>query len=103
MTNAVPHPVLAALAEPVMITDAQGSITYANPAGVRRFGWDKIIGIPLAERVTRWPIFTRDRRRVEQSEDPVARALATRAPVLDFRFTIETGPGRWAWFTINTM
>jgi PAS domain S-box-containing protein len=98
----MPDPILAALAEPVMITDAQGSITYANPAGVRRFGWDKVIGIPLAERLARWPIFTPDRRPVRHSEDPVACALATREHVLDFRFTIETAPGRWAWFSINT-
>jgi PAS domain S-box-containing protein len=99
----MPDPILAALAEPVMITDAQGSITYANPAGVRRFGWDKVIGVPLAERLARWPIFTPDRRPVNQSEDPVACALATREHVLDFRFTIEIAPGRWEWFSINTV
>ena len=102
MASGMPDPILAALADPVMITDAQGSITYANPAGVRRFGWDKVIGIPLVQRLTRWPIFTPDRRPVTQSEDPIARALATREHVLDFRFTIETAPGRWDWFSINT-
>ena len=103
MTPGMLDPALAALAEPVMITDAQGAITYANPAGVRRFRWDKLIGVPLAERVARWRIFTRDRTPVAADEDPVARVLATRRHVLDYRFTIEIAPGHWGWFTINTV
>src|ERR1051326_7238876 len=90
--------VLSVLAEPVVVTDADGVITYANPAGVGRFAWDKVIGIPLAMRVARWPLLQPDRTRVAASEDPVAVALATRTPVLDFRFTVETMPGLWEWF-----
>jgi signal transduction histidine kinase/ActR/RegA family two-component response regulator len=94
--------VLAALAEPVMITDAQGAVIYANPAGMRRFGWDKVTGIPLAERVARWPMCRRDRTPVAANEDPVAIVLATGRPVLDFRFTVATAAGQWEWFTMNT-
>jgi PAS domain-containing protein len=46
---------LDALVEPVMLTDAQGVITYTNTAGARRFGWDKEIGVPLGDRVARAP------------------------------------------------
>ena len=103
MTSGMPDPILAALAEPVLLTDAEGSVTYANPAGVRRFGWDKVIGIPLAERIARWPMFTRERRPVGAADDPVTRVLATREHVLGFRFTVETAPGHWEWFTCNTV
>src|ERR1051326_1543347 len=95
--------VLAALAEPVMITDAQGTITFANGAGVRRFAWDKLVGVPLADRVGRWPMLKPDRTRVGASEDPVAVAVASRRPVLDFRFGVETAPARWEWFTANVV
>jgi signal transduction histidine kinase len=94
---------LAALVEPVLVTDARGVTTYANPAGVRRFGWDKLIGLPLAERVARWPMFTPERTPVAATDDPVAVALATRRQVLDFRFAVETAPGHWAAFTANTV
>ena len=103
MTRSTLDVALAALAEPVMVTDADGVITYANPAGVRRFAWDKLIGAPLAERVGRWPIWKPDRTRISAGEDPVAVALTTRAHVLDFRFTVETAPGRWEWFTANVV
>ncbi len=53
MTRRPLDAVLSVLAEPVMITDAAGVVTYANPAGVRRFAWDKVIGVPLATRVAR--------------------------------------------------
>jgi PAS domain S-box-containing protein len=95
--------ILAAVAEPVMITDADGVITYANPAGVRRFAWDKVIGVSLQERVARWPMRKPDRTAVSVGDDPVACALAGRTHVLDFRFTIETAPGRWEWFTANVV
>src|SRR2546421_7037796 len=94
---------IEALAEPVMVTDADGTITYANPAGVRRFAWDKVVGVPLATRVARWPILKPDRTRVSLVEDPVAIVLATREHVLDFRFTVETAPGCWEWFTANVV
>ena len=103
MTHAVPHPILAALAEPVMLTDAQGTITYANPAGVRRFGWDKVTGIPLAQRMLRWSMMKGDGILFRADEDPIAVALATRRHVLDVRFAVELAPGHWEWFTINTV
>src|SRR5262245_7835629 len=101
MTRSTLDAVLSVLAEPVMVTDADGTITYVNPAGVRRFGWDKVVGIPLPARVARWPLLKPDRTRIAASEDPVAIALATRETVLDFRFTVETAPGRWEWFVAN--
>jgi signal transduction histidine kinase len=103
MTPALLHPMLAALAEPVLITDAHGVVTYANPAGVRRFGWDKVIGLSLADRLARWPIFTPDQTPVSATDDPVAVALATRRQVLDFPFTVEAPHGRWESFTTNTV
>ena len=70
MTSAQPHPLLAALTEPVLVTDAHGVVTYANPAGISRFGWDKVIGLPLPERIVRWPMFTPERTPVLALDDP---------------------------------
>src|SRR5215470_16375582 len=103
MTRHTLDAVLSAVAEPVMITDEAGVVTYANPAGVRRFAWDKVIGIPLVERTLRWPMLKPDRTPVAATEDPVAVTLATRHHVLDFRFTVETTPGRWEWFSANVV
>src|SRR5207244_3715961 len=77
------------------------AVTWANPAGVRRFGWDKVIGATLAERVERAALCRSDHTPLSISEDPVAIALATRRHVLDQRVTVETAPGRWEWFTGN--
>jgi len=93
--------ILAAVAEPVMITDAEGVVTYVNPAGVSRFSWDKAIGLPRHERLARWPIMSADHRRLSASDDPVAVVLATRRPLLGVRLTVEVAPGRWEWFTAN--
>ena len=103
MTPHLLDPFLAALADPVMITDAAGTMTYANAAGMRRFGWDKLIGLSLADRHARWPIYKADRSAVTAADDPVALAIATRRHVLDFRFTVEIGRGNWEWFTVNTV
>ena len=88
MTSVPALSILASLAEPVLVTDAGGVVTYANPAGVSRFGWDKIIGIAFAERIRRWPLYTPDRTPVAATDDPIAVVLATREPVVDFLFTV---------------
>ena len=92
---------LDALVEPVMLTDAQGVITYTNAAGARRFGWDKEIGVPLGDRVARAPFVKPDLTRASLDEDPIAVALATRRPVLGYRFAAQTGPGAWASLVAN--
>jgi signal transduction histidine kinase len=103
MTSVPSHALLAALVEPVVVTDAQGVVTYANPAGVSRFGWDKVIGIPLTERIARWPMFAPDRTPIAATDDPIAQALATREPPPELRFTVETARNRWVSFTMNTV
>src|SRR2546430_9311962 len=103
MTPSTPDVILAALLEPVMTTDAQGVMTYTNPAGIRRFGWDKLIGAPLADRISQASFFKPDRSPVTVSEDPVARALAGRRPVIDYRVTSEVAPGRWETFAVNAV
>ena len=103
MTPSRLEAVLSAVAEPVMITDAEGVVTYANPAGARRFGWDKLIGVPLADRMARWPMCDAGRAPIPPSEDPVARVLATGARALDVRVSAETAAGRWEWFTANVV
>jgi PAS domain-containing protein len=94
MMSDMPDIVLAALAEPVMVTDPQGTITWVNAAAARRFGWDKLVGVPLADRLARWSLRTPDRIPIGADEDPVALALAARRPVLDVRFIAELVPGR---------
>ena len=103
MSRSTSDVILAAMAEPVLITDADGVVTYANPAGVRRFAWDKLIGLPSAERVARSSMHKPDRTPLAAGEDPFAAALATRTHVLDFRVTVETAPGLWEWFTANVV
>src|ERR1700741_5250842 len=100
MTSVLPHPLLAALAEPVLVTDARGVVTYANPAGVSRFGWDKLIGLSLAERIARGPIYAPGRTPIGPTAAPIGVALAAREPVTDFHFTVDIARGRWATFTM---
>jgi PAS domain S-box-containing protein len=93
--------VLAALAEPVILTDAAGAVVYVNTAGTRRFGWDCLIGTAGEERTKRWSVCRPDGTPMQAAEDPIARALATRRPVLDVRLTVETAAPRHEWFSAN--
>ena len=93
--------VLAALAEPVILTDAAGAVVYVNTAGTRRFGWDSLIGTAGEERTKRWSLCRPDGTPMQAAEDPIARALATRRPVLDVRLIVETAAQRHEWFSAN--
>ncbi|MBM4439093.1 MAG: response regulator [Candidatus Rokubacteria bacterium] len=95
--------VLAALSEPVMITDAEGAVTYANPAAVRRFGWDKLVGAPAARRLAEWGVRDPAGAPLDAEDDPIAGALATGRHVLDTRVTVELAPGHPEWFSANTV
>jgi signal transduction histidine kinase len=83
-----------ALAEPVEVTDADGVLVAANAAAAARFGSEKDLGLPLAERLGRRAVLTPDGRGVAASEHPVGRVLAHRAPVFGVRLVLETTEGR---------
>jgi signal transduction histidine kinase len=93
--------VLGALVEPVMVTDADGVITYVNAAGARRFGWDKDVGVPLGDRVARAPFLKPDGTRAAAADDPIARTISTRRPIVGHRFAAETEPGSWTSHVAN--
>ena len=93
--------VLAALAEPVIVTDSAGAVVYVNTAAARRFGWDSLIGTAGEERTKRWALCRPDGTPMGEAEDPIARALATRRPVLDVRLMVETTAQRHEWFSAN--
>jgi PAS domain S-box-containing protein len=93
--------VLAALAEPVVLTDAAGVVAYVNTAGIRRFGWDSLLGTAGEERSKRWALCRPDGSPMQAAEDPISRVLATRRPVLDVRVIVDTPAQRHEWFSAN--
>jgi PAS domain S-box-containing protein len=82
--------VLDALVEPVKVTDADGTVVFTNAAGVRQFGWDKCVGLPLGERVARLHLFHADGRPMSEAEYPVTRVLRTGEAVLGAILYIES-------------
>ncbi len=94
---------LDALAEPVKVTDAAGVVVFTNPAGAERFGWDKLIGLPLRERLARLRLFRPDSSPLKEAEYPVSRVLATGEPVVGANLLVETGGRERRSYVMNTV
>jgi signal transduction histidine kinase/ActR/RegA family two-component response regulator len=89
---AVLESVLDALAEPVIVTDADGVVTLAN-AAARRLGAEKHLGAPIVEEAARRELFDESEQPLAPAQHPVARVLATRSPLLGARLSIRRPAG----------
>src|SRR5439155_1359580 len=67
---------LDALVEPVLVTDAQGRLTFANATAARVLGAARDIGHPVSDLLERLPARTPDGGRLTPALHPIRRALA---------------------------
>ena len=95
-------PALDALVEPVLVTDAQGRLTFANATAARVLGAARDVGHPVSDLLERLPARTPDGGRLAPALHPIRRALAQGQVVIGAELTLEL-EGRPAIFLVNTV
>jgi len=93
---------LDALVEPVLMTDADGRLTFANATAAHLFGAEKHIGCPVTELIARFPARTPDGVALPPSLHPIARAVAQRQAVIGAELTFELETGT-VTYLVNTV
>jgi len=106
MTSVDPTTVLGAaldaLVEPVLITDAQGGLTFANATAARVLGAARDVGRPVSDLLDRLPARTPDGGALAPALHPIRRALAQAQAVIGAELTIDLEGGP-ATFLVNTV
>ena len=106
MTSVDPTTVLGAaldaLVEPVLITDAQGGLTFANATAARVLGAARDVGRPVSDLLDRLPARTPDGGALAPALHPIPRALAQAQAVIGAELTIDL-EGCPATFLVNTV
>ena len=98
---AVPGVVLDALVEPVLMTDSDGRLTFANATADRAFGAGAYVGRPVGELLARFPVRTPDGSGPTGS-DSLATALSRRETVIGAEYTYELAHGP-VTYLVNTV
>ena len=94
--------VLDALVEPVLVTDAEGRLTFANATAARALDASRHLGRPVHELLERHPARTPDGEALAPPLHPIRRALAHGQAVIGAELTLELD-GRPAIFLVNTV
>ena len=94
--------VLDALVEPVLVTDADGRLMFANATAARTLGAARDVGRPVGELLDRHPARTPDGGQLASALHPIRRALAQQQAVIGAELTLEL-EGRSAIFLVNTV
>jgi PAS domain S-box-containing protein len=94
--------VLDALVEPVLVTDADGRLMFANATAARMLGAARDVGRPVGELLDRHPARTPDGGQLAPALHPIRRALAQQQAVIGAELTLELD-GRPAIFLVNTV
>jgi len=106
MTSVDPTTVLGAaldaLVEPVLITDAEGGLTFANATAARVLGAVRDVGHPVSDLLDRLPARTPDGGSLAPALHPIRRALAQAQAVIGAELTIDLEGGP-ATFLVNTV
>src|SRR5256885_9505478 len=98
MTSVDPTTVLGAaldaLVEPVLITDAQGGLTFANATAARVLGAARDVGRPGSDLLDRLPARTPDGGALAPALHPIPRALAQAQAAIraELNNVLETRP-----------
>jgi signal transduction histidine kinase len=94
--------VLDALVEPVLVTDVDGRLMFANATAARVLGAAPDVGHPVGALLDRHPARTPDGGQLAPALHPIRRALAQQQAVIGAELTLELD-GRPAVFLVNTV
>jgi signal transduction histidine kinase/CheY-like chemotaxis protein len=100
--NTILGAVLDALVEPVLVTDAEGRLTFANATAARTLVAARDVGRPVSELLDRHPARTADGVPLLPALHPIRRALAQNQAVIGAELTLELDE-RPATFLVNTV
>jgi PAS domain S-box-containing protein len=95
--------VLEILVEPVIISDASGTVTYANPVAVTRFGAGAAVGVSLADDVARGHLCGTGGAPLSWEDHPVRRAIGSGTPVIDAELVRQAPDGTSTTWLVNTV
>src|SRR5260370_5246272 len=84
---------LDALVEAVLITDAQGGLTFANATAARVLGAAHDVGHPVSDLLDRLPARTPDGGALAPALHPIRRALAQAQAVIGAELPIDLAGG----------
>jgi len=94
--------VLDALVEPVLVTDAEGRLTFANATAARTLDAARSVGRPVSELLAGHPARTPDGATLVPGLHPISRALAQAQTVIGAELTLDVD-GRPAIFLVNAV
>jgi PAS domain S-box-containing protein len=94
--------VLDALVEPVLITDADGRLTFANASAAHALGAARDVGHSISELLERHPARLPDDAPLAPAMHPIRRALAQGQAVIGAELTLDL-EGRPATFLVNSV
>jgi len=94
--------VLDALVEPILITDAEGRLTFANASAAHAFGAAHDVGRAIDSLLDRHPARTPDGAPLAAARHPIRRALSQGQAVIGAELTLELD-GRPATFLVNSV
>ena len=94
--------VLDALVEPVLVTDAEGRLTFANATAARTLDAARSVGRPVSELLAGHPARTPDGAPLVPALHPISRALAQAQTVIGAELTLDV-EGRPAIFLVNAV
>jgi signal transduction histidine kinase/ActR/RegA family two-component response regulator len=92
---------LDALVEPVLLTDADGRLAFANATAVRVFGAAAHVGRSLARLLARFPVRTADGASATAAFHPIVRAVEQRQALSGVELTLRLPSGRTTYL-VNT-
>ncbi len=95
--------VLDAIADPVVVTDADGVVTAINTAAATRLGAGKYLGVVVAEQATRGEITSAAGDPLTPAEHPVSRVVATGEPVLGVTVAVRPASAVGGTFAVDAL
>ncbi len=94
--------VLDALIEPVIVTDADGVITFANATAAQCFGADKDVGLHVSRHLARMRVSTPNGQPLPPPLHPMSRAIAQQQSIIGAELTI-TSDQTESTYVVNTV
>jgi sensor histidine kinase regulating citrate/malate metabolism len=94
--------VLDALIEPVIVTDADGVITFANATAAQCFGADKDVGLHVSRHLARMRVSTPNGQPLPPPLHPMSRAIAQQQSIIGAELTITSDQAE-STYVVNTV
>ncbi len=93
---------IAGMADGVMLVEAEGKVTFINPAGVKLLG-ASTVGVPIEEQAVTYGFHGLDGHLLDTSQIPAAQSLSSATEVRDATVLIDHGKGGTLTVSMNAV